>query len=417
MKHHPARRTVRNIAVALLAAGTAQAAVAAISIDLNLGPNKLIPARSLQFGGEVTISAGAGGFGGRGARLPRFSDIAWTQAMDGTYPPLLRRTLTGDIIEEAKIELRSPLAQGGTPYLALSASHAGLTGVSFANDTVSGSMNFDKLTMTYDPAGFGKPGVRISTTYDLLTGKSSGATSRATTNYAGTEPASAGQTAIYLRLGDGPAAIAGEANAIGYENWIKLGSAQMGVGMNFVESSTGAPRRAGIPSISDMTISHQFTAAVPALFGAFTTRSPIGNATIEYVTVDGAGPVTFMQILLENVIVNGFALSTGGEPPNVSESLNFTGFSQTVWEIDSNGRRGKATTVGYSIIDGKATPGRLAASVPGFGAGNLTGALTSSAAGSAAGLEAAPVPEPETWVMLLAGVGVLAAAVRRRTAG
>jgi hypothetical protein len=29
-------------------------------------------------------------------------------------------------------------------------------------------------------------------------------------------------------------------------------------------------------------------------------------------------------------------------------------------------------------------------------------------------LQAAPVPEPETWAMMLAGLGVVGAAVRRR---
>lgn len=61
----------------------------------------------------------------------------------------------------------------------------------------------------------------------------------------------------------------------------------------------------------------------------------------------------------------------------------------------------------------KATAGKLADSVSGFG-GGLVG-LSSAAAGVEAPLLAPlTVPEPQTWLMMLAGIGLLAGAARRR---
>jgi len=413
MNRHPLLRTALNIAVAVVAAGAAQATAAAISIDLHLGPGKEIGADSLQFGAAAAIGGVSVVSGSREAGPPSLSEITWSQQMDATYPLLLSHTLTGKTIDETTIELRSPGSAGRPAYLSLTTSSAGLTGVSFSNDSVTASMNYEKLNIAYDPAGLGKSGRPVVTGYDLTTGKAFGASSRAPTSYGGSLPASSGETEIYLRLGSGGTAIAGEANATGYENWIKLDSAQMGVGMVYT-TPAGGPRDEGTPSVSDITLTQAFDAAVPALFGAVFGRTIIGDATIEYVTTDGAGPVTFMQLALENVILTSVSLSTGGDLPTVSESLNFTGFSQTVWEIESSGRRGKATTVGYNIHDRKVTDGKLAANVPGFGAGNLTGALTVSGASGDSGPVGAPVPEPATWFMMLAGVGVLTAAARRR---
>jgi hypothetical protein len=75
-----------------------------------------------------------------------------------------------------------------------------------------------------------------------------------------------------------------------------------------------------------------------------------------------------------------------------------------VWDINPDGTRGRSTSVGYDIAKGKVMPGALADTVAGFGAGNLAGAAP------------LPVPEPQTWLMMLAGLGLLAAAARRRSA-
>ncbi len=412
MNHHSLLRPTLNAAVALAIAGAAQAAVAAISIDLALDPPKVIDATSLQFGVGVGIGTAVGTTREREFSAPSLSDIVWSQALDTTYPGLLGRTLTGKITDKAKIDLQSP--SGIKPYLSLTAERAGLTGVSLANTSVSGSMDYEKLTMTYDPDGLGKRGSQVTTSYDLSTGKTNGDSSRSATIFAGTTPAaSGGGTEIYLRLGSGATAIAGESTAAGYENWIRIDSVQMGVGMVFSAVGSGGTRVAGTPSISELTLTQQFDSTIPVVFSALLRGAAIGDATIEYVTDAGAGPVTFMQLVLDNVMFSGLSLSTGGELPSVSESLNFTGFSQTVWEIDEHGERVAFTSAGYDITKGKNNPGRLAANVSGFGTGNL-GNLVTSAASGAAGPVAAPIPEPGSWLMMLGGLGVLAGVARRR---
>lgn len=415
MNHRPLHRTALTFAVALLAAGATRAADPGIHVDMQLAGGRLIDAGSLQFGAGVAVNAESGA-SKREASPPSLSDIIWTQQLDTTYPLLLNKALSGAVTSPAKIDLVSLASKGGKPYLSLTADRALLTGLSMSNDSVSGSITFDKLTMTYDPFEFGKTGPKITTSYDLAKSRVDGPSGRAPTPGTGSTPAATGGgTSMYLRLGSGSTAIAGESTAMGYENWIRIDSAQMGVGVAVSAASGGGPRTTSVPSISELTISQPFDATVPVVFADLLRGTNIGQATIEYVTNAGAGPVTFMQLVLDEVIFSGLSLSTGGDRPSISESLNFSGFSQTVWNIRDDGTRGGFTSVGYDMTKAgpKATAGKLADSVSGFG-GGLVG-LSSAAAGVEAPLPAPlPVPEPQTWLMMLAGIGLLAGAARRR---
>jgi len=126
--------------------------------------------------------------------------------------------------------------------------------VSLTGYAVDVSMNFDKLTMAYTPAQLGKIGDQVRTSYDQSKGIIEGDSSRAPVPFVGTTPASPG---IYLRLGSGPTAIAGESAATGYENWIKIDSAEMGVGMSLAGFGPHGPRE-GTASVSELTFSQQF---------------------------------------------------------------------------------------------------------------------------------------------------------------
>lgn len=412
MKRSPLLRTAQKFAVGLLAAGTAQAAIAAISVDMQLGPTRPIAAESIQFGAGVAIS-NAGGR--REVGIPNVSEILWTQRANTTYPLLLRNTLNGTITESAKIALTQP--GFNKPYLTLSAGRAGLTGLSLASDSVAASIAFDTIKMEYDPAGVGKVGSSGFTTYDLdkdLTTTNPGS-GYDLVPVATPASASNGDTVMYMRLGSGSKAIQGESTAIGYEQWTRIDHAQMGVGMTFNGAGTGA-KVAGTPSISELTFGQQFDSTITYAFAALLQRVDIGQVTIEYVTDRGAGPVTFMQLALDNVMLSGLSLSSGGELPSITGSLNFTGFSQTVWDIGADGTRRGSTSVGFDLMkpEKEATSGSLAADVAGFGTGNLSGAP--AAAGGGSGPGPAPVPEPGTWMMMFAGLGVLALAARRRVA-
>jgi len=134
------------------------------------------------------------------------------------------------------------------------------------------------------------------------------------------------------------------------------------------------------------------------MLAALLRGTNLGPVTIEYVgntkVRNELAPVTFMQLALDNVMFSALSLSTDGNLPSISASLNFTGFSQTVWEFNRDGIRGDAVTFGYDIARGVAHDGKLAAAAPGFGRGNLDGSLTGATAGAAAGDAFAPCRYP-----------------------
>lgn len=401
MKHLLLQRTLPALALSVLALGAARAADTGMSLDLQLGSGKVIDMQSLQWGVGVGISGVTAGGGEREIGRPSMSDLVWTQGLDTTVPLLMSKALSGAITPLAKIDLKASAgAPGDKSFLRLETANSVVTGVSMANDSVSGSMAYNKFTMTYDPQGLGLPGKEATVIYDLNRNRLvSGPTGRAPVSFEGTTPASDG---IYLRLGSGPAAIAGESQAMGYENWIQIDSFQMGVGVAVDFGSGGLI--VSKPSVSELTFTQRFDATVPVVLADLLRGTNIGQATIEYVTTTDAGPVTFMQLALDDVLFSGLSLSTGGDIPYVSESLNFTSFSQTVWDINADGTRGKSTSFGYDSR-GNVDAGTLAANVAGFGTGSLAGSAVS------------PVPEPQTWLMMLAGLAVLTGAARRRRQG
>lgn len=127
----------------------------------------------------------------------------------------------------------------------------------------------------------------------------------------------------------------------------------------------------------------------------------LSQATLEFVRLGEAGPVTFMQLAFGRSMVTSLMLDGSGL---VDQSLNFESVTQTVWQIRPDGTRGAAVSIGYDIPGRTVSPGAVAAGVKGFSEGNLSP------------LAIAAVPEPGTWVLMLGGLGVLLAAARRRAA-
>lgn len=425
MAHPHLPRSTAAFALSLLAASAAQAATS-IYLDLpnvagtstNEAHPRWIEAQSLQFGVDVAIGSMLGG-SGRAIGKPNLSDLSWSQALDSSYPRLLRSATTGTIGTTGTFDLVAPGATDSKPYLQLKAEKTAVTGVTLANTSVTGSLGYTKLSMTYDPKALGNGKATdkvVTTSYDRLTGKTEGPSGAVPTFVKGSAPAAQGdEPSMYLRLGSGGNAIAGGSTAAGYENWIRIDSAQMGVSSqyNVVAGSAGASK----PSISDLTWSQSFDKSVPVVFADLLRGTVVKQATIEYVTSGANGPVTFMQLALNDVLFSSLSLSTGGELPSVSGSMNFTSFSQTVWDIKSDGTRGAASSFGYDILHAKANGGSLANDVAGFGNGNL--APLANAAGQV-GLPpgaALPVPEPQSWALMLAGGALLAGLARRRGAG
>ncbi len=406
------QRTALACAAALLAHTAAQAADSIqLKFDTISGPNIVglstvedhrgsINTHSFQFGVGVGISSGVGGVP-RQASQPSVSEIVTTQTFDSSYNALNAALVSGGRYNATTSFLGGGARAPGS-YLTMATGTTAISGLSVSSGgerpSVSVSQAFRSFNLAYDPAVLGAPpGPKLEVGYDSVRGVASGVTSR--TLGAGGGGGAAG--GLYLRLGAGADSIYGDSGDSGYENWIKLSSFQMGIGLGLAPN--GADFTASRPSVSELTVTQVFDGAVPAILGNLLRGRSIGQATLELVQMSGARSVTTMQLELDNVLFSGLSMSSGGDMPQVSESLNFSGYTQTIWDLNADGSRGDPSIFSFDIERNMVRNGaQTAASVAGFGPGQL--------------VPMAPVPEPHTWALMAGGAAMLAMLRRRRQA-
>jgi type VI secretion system secreted protein Hcp len=152
--------------------------------------------------------------------------------------------------------------------------------------------------------------------------------------------------AIYMKYG----ALDGEVTATGYEKWIELQSLQWGVGRGISTPSSGglSKREASAPSISEITVSKTFDA-----FSPLALKESVGGkgseVKIHLTRTDASGKhVAFQKYILTETMMSGYSISSGGDRPSESISLNFTKFDSEYMKIDS---KFKAETTGHVIYD------------------------------------------------------------------
>ena len=408
MTHSALRRVLLALSTALLPFGAA-AATSGLYLDIPSIPGEStdaghlgqIDVDRLSWGVSVAIARQSGS--PLAAGKPSVQDMAWVQGLDQSVPPLLGSTANGTPQTTARFEVVKPGTPKQAPYLTLAAEQATISSMSFGgssgNDSlIAASLSPSAVTLRYDPAAAGGSGPVQATRYDLLNNTTTGPSGRQPQDGRGTAPASAG---LYLRLGSGATAIAGDSRAFGYENWIAIDSFSMGT-----SNAVGADGQViSKPSVTELSWSQLLDASAPAVLFNLLEGQSIGQATIEQVVLDHNGrPVTVVQQALNDVLFSSFSLLTeNASSVYLAGSMNFTSFTKTLWPRLADGSRGGPISFGFDVVTGKAIPGTLASNVDGFGNGNLDGS-------------ALPVPEPQTWALMLAGIAGLMSVARRRRA-
>ncbi|MFY9299758.1 MAG: type VI secretion system tube protein Hcp [Candidatus Nitrosotenuis sp.] len=153
---------------------------------------------------------------------------------------------------------------------------------------------------------------------------------------------------IYMKY-DG---IDGEVAVQGHEREIELNSFQFGIARAIGSPGAGSGRESSAPSISEIVVTKVMDKASPKLFEQALVGTP-RKVDIFFVLNTGSGPVTYAQYTLEDVLVSRYSVSSGGDRPTESLSLNFAKITFKHTVIDQQGKPGSSESVGYDLALGK----------------------------------------------------------------
>ncbi len=153
---------------------------------------------------------------------------------------------------------------------------------------------------------------------------------------------------IYMQI----EGIKGKVTAKGHEEWIDVTSMQWGVGRAISSAvGTSADREAGKPSISEVSVTKLMDESSPSIF----TEACVGKAKtvqIHLCTVGTDQINTYMEYELEDCMVSGYSVSTGGDRPSESISLSFTKMTMKFIPYDRAGKPESPIPAGYDMATG-----------------------------------------------------------------
>ena len=154
---------------------------------------------------------------------------------------------------------------------------------------------------------------------------------------------------IYMKYGT----IKGSVTEEGHIGWVDVSSFQWGVG-RAVGSPTGraANREAGAPSISEITVSKQLDKSSYAWLQEALKGTGV-DCEVHFVSTEAAQLRTYLSYKLTNCLVSGFSLSSGGDRPSESISINFTKFEFATTEFDDKHKATDSPKVSYDMSTAK----------------------------------------------------------------
>jgi type VI secretion system secreted protein Hcp len=148
--------------------------------------------------------------------------------------------------------------------------------------------------------------------------------------------------------------IDGDVTAKGYEKYIELDSAQVGVNRSITNASgRGVNREASAPSISEIVVTKKEDNASAKLFKE-SLQGEGKKVEIHFCTNDAGQVQTFQKLELENTLVSNYSMSGHGQGdgrPMESLALNFTKIMFTHTPLDDKHGTGSPETVGYNLAE------------------------------------------------------------------
>jgi len=125
---------------------------------------------------------------------------------------------------------------------------------------------------------------------------------------------------MLLKLGE----INGESERKGYEKWIEINSLQFGTGRGISSATGGGSRQPSEPSVSEVVFTKPMTIDSGDIFFQSVAGTTPMKAEIHVINTAKDKNTPYLKITLHDSLISGYSLSSGGDRPSESVSLNFT---------------------------------------------------------------------------------------------
>lgn len=154
--------------------------------------------------------------------------------------------------------------------------------------------------------------------------------------------------AIYLQIKN----IKGNVTESAHKDWIECSSLQFGIG-RAISTTVGAAknRESSMPSISEISVTKMMDDASPKLFEQACVGD--GDQYVIHLTKTGEGAEIYTEYTLEDCMISGYSVSSGGDRPSESISLSFTKLIMKYTPYDDKNKKGTPVSAGYDLTTGK----------------------------------------------------------------
>lgn len=143
--------------------------------------------------------------------------------------------------------------------------------------------------------------------------------------------------------------VQGPSEVTGFEKQLIVDSMQFGMGIGVTSTGPAADRTTSIPSFSELSFTRTSDTATPQLMQLCAGAKPKDKVIITITREDSDAHLALVEITLTNVYVTNLSLSSGGDMPHESFSLNYDTIKvDYTSQKKAGGKQGK-TPFGWDI--------------------------------------------------------------------
>ena len=143
----------------------------------------------------------------------------------------------------------------------------------------------------------------------------------------------------------------GDSKVEKHEGWISIDSLQWGVGRGISTSGAGADRDTSNPSFSEVSISKNMDVASAQIMLEAACGKAFKTATLHFIQTGGkeAKGQHYLEIILDHPILSSYGMSSGGDRPNESVSINYNGIKMQYDQLTDGKVVAKGEPKGYDL--------------------------------------------------------------------